>query len=125
MIWCILWKIISKDRKKNFFNLFVKQLDYILTLSEYGVSKANSNEILKHCTEFKCYSLHIQSKVFNIRILGTYVEKKFVFLVAFFERAKKSKTDYSGYIAIAKERLEDIKEEILNEKDKWKNFFNE
>ena len=80
-----------KGQEKSFFNLFLKQLNYILTLSEYDVSKANSNEVLKYCTEFRCYSLHISSKVFNIRILGTYIGNKFVFLVMFFERTKKAK----------------------------------
>lgn len=113
-----LKKILSKNLKgqeRNFFNLFLKQLDYILSLSEYGVSVANTNEILKYCNDFKCYSLHISSKVFNIRILGTYINGKFVFLVAFFEISKKSKTNYSSYIDIAKNRLKEIKEEIFDE----------
>lgn len=53
-----------KGQEKNFFNLFVKQLDYILTLSEYGVSKANSNEILKHCT-----GLSVIHYIYNLKYL--------------------------------------------------------
>lgn len=101
-----------KGQEKKFFNLFQKQLGYILNLSEYGVSKANTNEILKHCKEFDCYSLHISSRPFNVRILGTYIKGKFIFLVAFVEISGKKNTDYSKYIAIAKTRLKMIKEEF-------------
>lgn len=101
-----------KGQETLFFNLLIKQLSYILELSAYNVSKANSNEILRYCLEFECYSLHISSKSFNIRLLGTYLKEKFVFLLAFYEIAGKKQTNYSKQITIAKKRLEKIKEEI-------------
>lgn len=100
-----------KGQEKTFFNLLVKQLGYILSLDEYSVSQANSNEILKYCTDFKCYSLHIFSSRFNVRILGTYIDEKFIFLVAFYEKSNKKATDYSKNIELAKTRLNEFKGE--------------
>lgn len=104
-----------KGQEKKFFNLLRKQLEYILTLSEYNVSKANGNELLKHCTEFDCYSLHLCSTAFNIRLLGTYYKQKFIFLLAFYEMSGKKNTEYKKYISIAIKRLNEIKEEIIYE----------
>lgn len=76
------------------FQLLIKQLAFVKELG-CNVFSADSNEILKYGSYRLYYSLHLQSKIFNIRIIMTFHENIPVFLVAFYERAGKKHTDYS------------------------------
>ena len=59
------------------------------------------------------YSMHLAGKGFNLRILYAFLANQSpVLLLAFHERAGKRKTDYSGYIPQAAERLRQKKEEL-------------
>ncbi len=98
-----------------FLDILRKQVEFVVKLSPYELSQADSNEILKYCNEFECYSLHFKSSTFNIRILGTYINDTFIFLVIFNEESGKRKTNYSNYIEIATNRLKSISEEDLYE----------
>lgn len=57
------------------------------------------------------FSLHLQRKEFNIRILYAFLpNSQPVLLLAFYERAGKKKTDYTPYISPALSRFKRIKE---------------
>ncbi len=57
--------------------------------------------------------MHLTGKGFNLRILYAFLANQSpVLLLAFHERAGKRKTDYSGYIPQAAERLRQKKEEF-------------
>lgn len=55
------------------------------------------------------YSMHLDNKIYNIRILYAFLpSQQPALLLAFYERGGKSKTDYSPYIEPAKARLEEL-----------------
>ena len=57
------------------------------------------------------FSMHLTSQSFNIRILFSFLPNdKPVLLLAFYERAGKRRTDYTGRISEAEERLVFMKE---------------
>jgi len=102
-------KILKKKKSiaKELFPLLNKQVDAILDLTPYGLRRFNSNEILKGMP-FECYSLHLQSKEFNIRILGAYIENVFYMLVMFEEKSGKRATDYTRPKEKARRRFEKL-----------------
>ena len=66
--------------KKQFFNLLIKQLNYVNDLRR-RVNEANSNEVLKNTnTNYDLYSLHLRSQHFNIRFLITFFTLFYLFL---------------------------------------------
>ena len=93
--------IFNSGFEAKFFALLVTRLQQ---LAVYGVRAI----ILK---EFELlgdglYSMHLSGKGFNIRILyGFLKNNQPVLLLSFYERAGKSKTDYSSHIPVASERL--------------------
>lgn len=55
------------------------------------------------------YSMHLDNKIYNIRILYAFLpSQQPALLLAFYERGGKRKTDYSPYIEPAKARLEEL-----------------
>ena len=79
-------------------------------LKELGtnVCKADSNEIIKN-QDRDYYSLHLSGKNFNFRLLMAFDEKDTPkFLVAFYERAGKKKTDYTQYKKVLDSRFEEV-----------------
>ena len=96
--------------EKRFFTLLVTRLRQ---LSQLGVDAIKLEEFEN--IGGGLYSLHLSGKGFNIRILYSFLsERQPVLLLAFYERAGKAKTNYSPYIQPAKDRLQEMKEEILN-----------
>ena len=69
-----------------------------------GVCAHKNFEKLKNC-EF--FSMRIRIEKNNYRILYAH-EKEAVFLLAFYERGGKRKTDYTSRIPVAKKRLEEM-----------------
>ncbi|MBR2365794.1 MAG: hypothetical protein IKM36_03560 [Oscillospiraceae bacterium] len=62
------------------------------------------------------YSMHVQGKGFNIRILYSFLPNgEPVLLLAFHERAGHRSTDYTPYLKPAAERFRVMKEEYENE----------
>ena len=54
-------------------------------------------------------SMHLDNKIYNIRILYAFLpSQQPALLLAFYERGGKRKTDYSPYIEPAKARLEEL-----------------
>lgn len=86
----------------------IKQFGYVKDLKLQAYT-ANGNEHLKYKSEQLYTSLHLSSKSFNVRFIMTFHDNQQpVFLVAFYERAGKSKTDYSQYEKIAKNRYNEL-----------------
>ncbi|MGX8680073.1 MAG: hypothetical protein ACSW8B_01655 [bacterium] len=103
-------ELLKKKRsiKRSFFSLLNKQIDAILCFTPYELEHYNGNEILKGDLPFDCYSLHLQRKEFNIRILGMYFDDVFYMLVMFEEKSGKKATDYTKPKEKARRRAEKI-----------------
>lgn len=72
------------------------------------LKNATGNEIIKY-QDRDYYSLHLSGKNFNFRLLMAFDEKDTPkFLVAFYERAGKKKTDYAQYKKVLDSRFEEV-----------------
>lgn len=101
----------ASGHEKEVFNIVIKQFNFVRQMGR-EVYKADSNEILKETGDVVYYSLHIQDKVVNIRMLMTFSDEEApVFLAAFFERQGKNATDYTQWIPVIKERYKQMGEE--------------
>ena len=97
----------ATGNEKEIFTLLVKQLNFLKELGT-NVCKADSNEIIKY-QDRDYYSLHLSGKNFNFRLLMAFDEKDTPkFLVAFYERAGKKKTDYAQYKKVLDSRFEEV-----------------
>lgn len=67
-------------------------------------------EKLKNSSDL--YSMHLESKNFNYRILFSFMENGETLLHLFYERQGKRHTDYSRHTPIAQIRLQELKEEL-------------
>lgn len=109
-----LSEILQKNavgHEKEVFNILIKQLGFVKAMNT-RVNEADNNEILSNIgNDKKYYSLHIQDKVVNIRMLMTFSDEyNPIFLAAFFEKAGKRVSDYSQWLPIIRERYEQIGE---------------
>jgi len=86
-----------------FHSLFIKEFRNLL-------KEASGHEKLKGTnTNIDYYSLHIQDKIVNIRMLITFENNNTpLFLSAFYERAGKRVTNYDLWIPVIKERYEEM-----------------
>ena len=84
-------------------------------LKQYGnmahLQPTRNFEKLKE--EDNMYSMHLRSNSFNIRILYSFLSDGTVLLYGFYEREGKSITDYSSAIKFARNRLNEIMEDLL------------
>mgnify|MGYP003607371207 CR=1 FL=1 len=71
------------------------------------INRYDGNEILKHMSDSSriYYSLHMHSKIFNVRLIITFYEDKLYFLTAFEENNGKTASSYSKYSEIAISRF--------------------
>ncbi|MDO4328128.1 MAG: hypothetical protein Q4C66_02175 [Lachnospiraceae bacterium] len=97
--------------EKEVFQILIKQFAFVKNLG-IRVNEADNNEILSHMGQGSYYySLHIQDKIVNIRLLMTFsVSGTPLFLGAFFEKAGKRVSDYSQWLPIMDERAKQIGE---------------
>ena len=101
----ILDLIAKSGHEKEFFNLFerriaqTRQLKHTVTLLD---------EFEKLSGHPNLYSMHLESKNFNIRILYSYYATDEILLHCFYERDGKSCTSYETHIPIAISRLKDM-----------------
>lgn len=107
-----LGNIIQKNAvgyEKEVFNIMIKQFSFVKTMGN-RVNEVDSNEILNSTGKDKdYYSLHIQNKIVNIRMLMTFSNENCpMFLAAFFEKAGKRVSDYSQWLMVIKERYEQM-----------------
>lgn len=106
--------IIKKNavgHEMEVYNIMIKQFCFVNTMG-IMVYEADNNEILKSTGNDKdYYSLHIQDKIVNIRMLMTFsAEGNPIFLATFFEKSGKRISDYSQWVPIIKERYKQIGE---------------
>lgn len=101
----------NSGNEKAFLSMFLKNLDF---LKEYGINAhiqpTNQFEKLKNSPNM--FSMHIQRKGFNIRILYSFLPDNTILLHGFYEREGKGKTDYSNSIKIAEERFKEYSESL-------------
>lgn len=97
----------ASGHEKEIFALLIKQFSFIKNLGRM-VYQADGNEIIKY-QEKDYYSLHIQGKSFNFRLLMTFdCEENPIFLAAFYERSGKKATDYSTWLPVLERRLDEV-----------------
>jgi len=105
----------AQGAEKEVFNLLVKQLSFVNALG-IRVDCADGNEKLKGMkSEEEYYSLHIQNKTVNIRLLMTFKNEVPMFLAAFNEKEGKKTTDYSQWERVIKERSKQIRGDSCEE----------
>ena len=97
----------ASGNEKEIFSLLIKQFNFIKVLGK-GVDQADGNEIIKY-QEQDYYSIHLNGKNFNLRLLMTFDEDgNPVFLAAFYERAGKKSTDYTQWKNVLKQRFQEV-----------------
>lgn len=96
-----------KGKEQKFFTLLITQLKNI---QEFGplIHTIDSNEKLLKCNG-NFYSIHLQQSQFNIRLLVHITDSDRQLLVAFYERSGKKSTNYTQYIKVLENRLNDLK----------------
>lgn len=101
-----LLDILAKSGAES---VFLKQLIKNLSiLSAMGIEATKHKDF--EPIEHGLYSMHFDYRDFNIRILYAFRDdEEPVLLLAFYERGGKQRTDYSGYIKPACDRLADMK----------------
>ena len=105
----------AQGAEKEVFNLLVKQLSFVNALG-IRVDCADGNEKLKGMrSEQEYYSLHIQNKTVNIRLLMMFKNEVPMFLAAFNEKEGKKTTDYSQWERVIKERSKQIRGDSCEE----------
>lgn len=105
-----LRNILKSDlsgKEKRLFKQLATQLMNIKTMGQM-VYTADHNEIIKGA-DGHYYSIHLESSQYNVRLLVHISEDNIpYFLSAFYERAGKSRTDYSQFTPILEERLKQM-----------------
>lgn len=97
--------IARSGYERSFFALLIVQLR-ILAAQGQNAIQFPGFERLKHA-EGELYSMHLDGRDFNLRILYSFLpDHTPVLLTTFFERAGKRTSDYTPYIPAAKERLD-------------------
>ena len=104
----LLALIAGSGTEADVFRLLVMRLTMLKALGIHAVRHKEFENI-----GGGLYSMHLAGKGFNLRILYAFLANQSpVLLLALHERAGKRKTDYSGYIPQAAERLRQKKEEL-------------
>ena len=103
--------IYGSGYEKRFFALLTTRLRQLSVMGAQAVKLEEFERINE-----QLYSMHFQGRGFNIRFMYSFLPNgEPVFLVPFYERSGKRKTDYTPYIPVATARLEEMKEEFINE----------
>lgn len=106
--------IARSGYERSFFTLLIVQLR-ILAAQGQNAIQFPGFERLKHA-EGELYSMHLDGRDFNLRILYSFLpDHTPVLLTTFFERAGKRTSDYTPYIPAAKERLDHERRLFENE----------
>ena len=101
--------VLGTGHEKEFLNSLQSQLTFVKTL---GYSAVCMKQIEKLKNSSDLYSMHLESKNFNYRILFSFMENGETLLHLFYERQGKRHTDYSRHTPIAQIRLQELKEEL-------------
>lgn len=101
--------IFGSGRENEFFSLL---LAHITLLCEQKLSLIrSSHKSFEALIGIGLYSMHLQKRDFNIRMIFSFSDhNEIVLLHAFYERSGKRKTEYSAHIPISQERLKQMTE---------------
>lgn len=104
-----LIQLIDKSGQQDrFLAMLAARLKF---LKEYRWQAQNYSNDFEHVNE-KMYTIHLQSRHFNIRIFYSFLKDGTILLHAFYEREGKGRTDYSGNMPEAYRRLHDWEESL-------------
>lgn len=99
-----------RELAKRYGKPFIMQLQKVMAyFNEYGdrITDIDHHERLKSTgVDYPLYSLHMQSKIYNIRAIATIDDSKKLVLSAFFERSDDKRRGYTAYIQKSIERFE-------------------
>lgn len=98
------------DLAKLYGKPFIMQFKKVMALFDVhgeDIVKLDHHERLKGVkVDYPLYSLHIKSKVYNIRAIATIDSDNKLVLSSFFERSDDNKRGYAAYIQKSIERFE-------------------
>lgn len=99
----------ASGKEKQVFSILVKQFGFIKAMGT-AVNEADSNEVLKNTgTKRDFYSIHVQNKTVNVRMLMAFANQgNPIFLAAFYEKSGKKVSDYSQWIPVAEQRFQQM-----------------
>ena len=102
--------LYNSGQEAAFLKVFEARLKILLQHGANAIRISPQNfEHLKK-TGDNLYSMHVDTKDLNIRILYTFEEDGTVLLLPFHERGGKRKTNYTNYIPSALKRKKEYKE---------------
>lgn len=96
--------VLKCGNRKAFLQLLLTRRNQLDALSPDQIVKLKEFELLKQASNL--YSMHLQAKGFNYRILYQYLRDGEVLLLGFEEKQGKKVTEYRNFIPTALERLE-------------------
>ncbi len=96
--------IKRSGNEKQVFTILSRRLQM---LREYGSQAQLYHKEFELLSE-GIYSMHISTDSINLRILYAFRDPNTMLLLAFYEREGKKKTDYTGKIEVAKDRLNEM-----------------
>lgn len=99
--------VVRTGRAKEFTNLFAKAVRQLEILGQ-DVIKLKQFEKLKGKGTNNLYSLHIEGKNLNIRILYSYGQNSEILLHCFYEKDDSKKGSYEAHIPIAIKRMKEM-----------------
>lgn len=104
----LLGELRQSGREKAFLRILLARLKW---LEETGRLAVEHKEFERLDEEI--YSMHLSSEGFNMRILyGFLPDQRPALLLAFYERAGKQATDYTGKADEARARLRELEESL-------------
>lgn len=101
--------ILGSGHEKEFIRLFKKQLSFAKSLG-YKVIELEQFEKLTDSPGL--YSMHIESKNFNVRIIYSYYRNGELLLHCFHEEQGKSITEYRAHIPVAVKRKKEMEGQL-------------
>lgn len=99
--------VLGTGKEKEFLKTLSRQLEVAKLLGE-NVVKHPQFEKLKDCKGL--YSMHIEGKEFNIRILYTLNRRGEILLHCFYEKEGKTVSEYSSHVPVALTRMKEMEE---------------
>ncbi|MDF2952300.1 MAG: hypothetical protein K0S18_1883 [Anaerocolumna sp.] len=101
--------ILGTGSEKEFIRLLGKQLEFIRQLGNRVIELAQFEKLKDYKN---LYSMHLEGKTFNIRVLYSYGINCEIFLHCFYEKEGKSTSEYRTHAPIAIERLKEMEDWI-------------
>ena len=102
--------LARSGKEEKFLSTFLARVKYLLDVRKNAV-KNKEYEPLSH-TNAGLYSMHVDIRDYNIRILYAFLpDDAPVLLLGFYEKAGKRRTDYTPHIPKAEQRLTEILKE--------------